>query len=182
MKGLRRHILDFEIISTGNPKTLVFLDSSDYMSEPERPLLEVILPGYNKYFLLNITARNVNTFNSNTIGLTELLNQDCLVDLPDGAYQFRYKICPYTQAFIDKAHFRTTLIENRLGQLYDKIEASTCSKKADKEIQQTIVEVHSLIEGAKLIVNINMQKASNFYHLATKLLDKLFHKLDKDCG
>lgn len=179
MKGLRRHILDFEIISTGNPKTLVFLDSSDYMSEPERPLLEITLPGYNKYFLVNVAARKVNTFNSNTIGLTEVLNDDCLVNLPDGAYKFRFKICPYTQAYIDKAFMRTTLLEERLADVYEKLDIACDNDNND--VKKQVVEIHSLIEGAKLIVNRDIHKANEFYQLASKLVEKLLCKLDKNC-
>lgn len=181
MKGLRRNILDIDLIQTGNPKTLVFVDASDYIGEPERPLLEVTLPGHSKYFLVNFVARKVNTFNSNTLGLTELLNNDCLVDLPDGVYSVRFKICPYNTALIDKVFFRTTLIEISLGELYDRIDASDCYVKEDKEIKSAIVEIHTLIEGAKLVVQHNIKKANQFYSLASKLLQKTLDKIDKKC-
>lgn len=177
MKGLKKHILDFEIIPTGNPKTLVFIDSSDYFTEPEKPLLEVTLPGYSKYFLVNIVARKVNTFNSNTVGLTDLLNDDDIVDLPDGIYSFRYKICPYDKAFVDKKHFRTTLIDQKLASLYDQIDTTDCSTKEDRIHEYNLVEVHALIEGAKAIVNKNEKKANSFYQLASKLIDKLSNKV-----
>jgi hypothetical protein len=181
MKGLRKHILDFEIIPSGNPKTLVFIDSSDYFAEPEKPLLEITLPGYTKYFLVNIAARKVNTFNSNTIGLTELLNEGELVELPDGIYKFRYKVCPYDKVFKDKKSFRTTLIEKKLAEAYDKLDASDCSHQSDKDLQNSIVEIHALIEGAKIVVNKSEKKASSFYQLANSLLDKIVNKLCKNC-
>lgn len=180
MKGLRKHILDFEIVPTGNPKTLVFVDASEYRDVPERPLLEVILPGYNKYFLVNIVANRVNTLNSNIIGLTSLLNGDELVNLPDGAYNLRYKICPYTTTYIDKVHFRTTLIEQQLGDLYEKIDTSECCNK-NSELFAEIAEVYSLIEGAKIIACRDDEKAHGFYQLASKLIDKISKKLDKSC-
>lgn len=179
MKGLKRHILDFEIVPTGNPKTLVFVDSSQYMGVPERPLLEVTLPGYTKYFLLNVTASMVNTFNSNTIGLTSLLNGDSLVNLPDGIYSFRYKICPYTSAFIDKAFFRTTLLEERLLVLYDRLD--NCSSCAPKNVLLELAQVVALIEGAKQIVHKNQKKANEFYQLALKLIDGVMCDVDKTC-
>jgi hypothetical protein len=54
MLGLHTNILDFEVLETGNLKTIVFVDSSQYMEEPDRPLLEVILPGHTKFFLVNV--------------------------------------------------------------------------------------------------------------------------------
>lgn len=182
MKGIKRQILDFEIIPTGNPKTLVFIDSSNYFSEPEKPLLEVTLPGYSKYFLLNVVARKVNTFNSNTIGLTSLLNGDVLVDLPDGIYSFRYKICPYDKAFIDKKFFRTTLIEFKLADLYDQLEKEDCTRKEDKELQQQLAEIVVLIEGAKALANKNEKKATKFYQLADSLISSLLNDTCKTCN
>lgn len=182
MKGLKRQILDFEIIPTGNLKTLVFIDSSEYFSEPERPLLEVTLPGYSKYFLLNIAARKVNTFNSNTIGLTELLNDSELIDLPDGAYSFRFKICPYDKAYIDKKFFRTTYIETKLADLFEKIEGEDCSKKEDRELQGYITEILVLLEGAKAVVNNNEKKANKFYQIADSLINKLLNDICKTCS
>lgn len=174
MKGLRQNIIDFEIIATGNSKTLVFIDSSDYIVDsPERPLLEVTLPGYNKYFLVNIVARQVNTLNSNTIGLTDLLNNDCLVDLPDGVYKLKYKICPYTSNYKTKLVFRTTLLEDKLKVLYDQIDGSDCSKKTDREISQVLTEVNMLIAGAQAVVEKNEKKANDFYRLANTLIDNL---------
>jgi hypothetical protein len=182
MKGLKKHILDFEIVPTGNPKTLVFIDSSDYYIEPEKPLLEITLPGYNKYFLVNVVARKVNTFNSNTIGLTDLINDNCLIDLPDGSYHLRYKICPYNLLYIDKKFFRTTMLEQKLIDLYDKIDGTDCSTKEDKVKSQDLIEIHTLIEGAKSIVNKNEKKANSFYQIASKLVDKLSDSVcNKNC-
>jgi hypothetical protein len=182
MKGLKQHILNFEIIPTDNSKTLVFIDSSEYYTEPERPLLEITLPGFNKYFLTNVVARKVNTFNSNTIGLTAFGTGDGLADLPDGVYKFRFKVCPYDKVFIDKSFFRTTLIEKRLAEVYNQIEATDCSKKHDDQILSDLVEVHVLLEGAKAVVCKNEIKASDFYKLASQLLDRILKKLCKTCN
>jgi hypothetical protein len=182
MKGLRQHIIDFEIISTGNPKTIVFLDSSDYFKEPEKPLLEVTLPGYSKYFLVNIRARKVNTLNSNTIGLTELLNNDCLVDLPDGIYTYKYKICPYDSLYKVKKFFRTTLLDKELEDLYLQIENPENLTKEDKVFEYQLVEIHSAIEGAKAVANKDEKKAQSFYKVAQKLISQLKEGIcNKNC-
>jgi len=182
MKGLRKHIVDFEIIPTGNPRTLVFIDSSYYYENPEKPLLEITLPGYTKYFLVNIVANQVNTFNSNTIGLTEVINNDCLVDLPDGVYSFRYKICPYEALYIDKKFFRTTLFDKKLADAYDKIDATDCSVKNDKLLSVQLAEIVALAEGAKAIVEKNEKKATEFYQLADRILDEITNDLCKNCN
>ena len=181
MKGLKKHLLDFEIVSTGNPKTLVFVDASNYFEVPERPLLEITLPGYNKYFLVNITYNRVNTLNSNTIGLTSLLNNEAIVDLPDGIYTFRYKICPYSTTYKDRVHFRTTLIEEKLSCLYSKWDVSDCATNDDRALISDLAEIHALIEGTKSVVYKNQKKANEFYKLAFKLIERVMCRLDKNC-
>lgn len=181
MKGFRQNIIDFEILRTGNPKTMVFVDSSNYIEEPDRPLLEILLPGYNKFLLANVVARQVNTFNSNTLGYTDLLNSDCLVDLPDGVYRLKYKVCPYTANYKVKHIFRSVLLEEKLKFIYDKLDVSVCTRKEDITILNDISEVHMLIEGCYSTVDSNQRKATEFYALATKLVDKLVKKLEKTC-
>lgn len=182
MKGFRQHILDFEIIPTGNPKTLVFLDSSDYFREPEKPLLEITLPGYSKYFLVNIIARKLNTFNSNTIGLTELLNNDCLVDLPDGIYTHKYKICPYDETYKIKKFFRTTLLEKQLDNLYDQIENPENLTPDERTFEYKLVEIHSGIIGAQGVVEKDEKKANSYYRIAEKLIKELTEGIcNKNC-
>lgn len=181
MLGLHEHNLDFEILETGNSKTLVFVDSSTYMEEPERPLLEVIMPGYTKYFLVNVNARNVNTFNSSTLGFNEVLKKECLVDLPDGVWQFKYKICPYKYVYIVKKSMRVTLLLNKLKSLYNKIDLSECAGKNDDLLKIGLVDIHILIEGAKAVVEKNSKMAEKYYRLADRLIQRQLDRLCKNC-
>ena len=116
--GIHQQNLDFEILDTGNTKTLVFLDSSEYYKEPERPLAEITLPGQTKYTLVNIVARQVNTFNSNTLNLTQVTGESCLTELPDGVYTVKFKICPYKYIFKIKYFLRTNQLTNKLKLIF----------------------------------------------------------------
>jgi len=184
MLGTHRNYLDFEILETGNPKTLVFVDSSQYMESPDRPLLEVFLPGFHKYLLTNVVSSQVNTFNSSTLGLNKTLNINFLQDLPDGVWSFRYKICPYDYIFIDKKHMRVTLLMNKLNTLYNHVEIDGCScpTQTDVFIQKQLTRIHILIEGAKSVVNIDSVKAFKYYNLASKMIDELLKKFCKNCN
>lgn len=182
MAGLHKHELNFEILETGNVKTLVWLDSSQYMEEPERPLLEVILPGYTKYLLVNVEARRVNTFNSSTLGINEVLSQDCLVELPDGVWSFRYKICPYDKVFICKKYMRVAKLNEKLSSLHDKIDLADCDVKNNTELEKDLFKIYGLIEGAKVTVNLDHKKAQSYYQLADKLVQKQLDKICKNCN
>lgn len=181
MAGIHKHILDFEILDTGNPKTLVFVDSSEYMEEPERPLLEVVMPGYNKYVLVNVIAKRVNTFNSSTLNINQVLTSDCLVDLPDGLWQFKYKICPYKYTYKTKNFMRTALLQNKLAYLEDQIDLAGCEAQENKETKVELLNIYMLIEGAKNLANMNGKKAASYYQLADKMVSKLIDKFCKNC-
>lgn len=184
MLGTHRNYLDFEILETGNPKTLVLVDSSQYMEPPDRPLLEVFLPGFNKYLLTNVVASQVNTFNSSTLNLNPTLNINFLQDLPDGVWSFRYKICPYDYNFTDKKHMRVTLLQGKLNRLYThvSIDGCSCPTQTDVFIQKELTRIHILIEGAKSVVNIDSIKAFKYYNLANRLIDELLEKFCKNCN
>lgn len=181
MKGLKQNTLEFDIIPTGNPKTLVFADASLYIAEPERPLLEVLLPGYNKYFLVNIEAKVVNTLNSSTLGYNKALFSDGMLDLPDGVWHFTYKICPYDYARVNKSILRTTLLEIKLAELYDKIDYEDLSSDEKKDYEHNFTRIHILLEAGKLTANHSPKKAQANYELADRLINKLFDKLCKNC-
>lgn len=184
MLGTHRNHLDFEILETGNPKTLVFVDSSQYMEKPDRPLIEVYLPAFRKYLLANVVSSQVNTFNSSTLGLNQALGNHDLIDLPDGVWTIRYKICPYDYTFIDKKHMRVTILMGKLNRLYAHVQIDECScpTKEDVFIKERLAQVHILIEGAKAVVRVDENKASRYYQLADKLIDELLQKFCKNCN
>jgi len=181
MLGLHTNVLDFEIIETGNPKTLVFVDASTYIAEPDRPLLEVIMPGFSKYFLVNVAANQVNTFNSSTLGINRVLLQELLTDLPDGVWTLKYKICPYKFVFQVKKIMRITKLLNKLKLLYQHIDLSECAGKEDFEQERNLVRIHILIEGAKAEVEKNSKLAQEYYQLANRLIQKELDKFCKNC-
>lgn len=174
-KGVHQNILDFEILETGNVKTLVFVDSSEYYENPEKPLLEVILPGLTKYLLVNIIPRKVNTFTSNTLNITPAILNECdLIDLPDGVYNFKYKICPYQYVNRVKTFLRVTSLLCRLNIVLDTLNFADCN---EDDLKREITDIFILIESAKASAILgNTGRASNKYHLADKkvciLLDK----------
>lgn len=181
MLGLHTNHLDFEILDTGNSKTLVFVDSSEYIEQPDRPLIEVTLPGYDKYFLVNVNANAVNTYNSNTLGLSRVMSREGLIELPDGVWKIRFKICPYEYIFKDKYFVRITKLMEKLHKLYNEIDMSECKSKDDKDLQTDLIQVHALIEGSKAIVNQSVKKSQEYYQLADRILSRQLDRFCKHC-
>jgi hypothetical protein len=179
--GIQRNILDFEILEVGNPNTIVFVDSSQYMEPPDRPLLEVILPGYTKYVLTNVIPNQVNTYNSNTLNLSQSLGINHLTILPDGVWQFKYKICPYDYVYLYKNHLRTVLINEKIDKAYNDLELLGCTDKTTEYILNQIAQVHILLRGAKAAVNVDTKVAGKYYQTANSIIDEVLNKFCKNC-
>lgn len=174
MLGLQKHDLDFEIIESRNAKKIIFLDASDYFEQPESPLLQILLPGHRKYFLVNIEAGRINTFNSHTVGFTSILSLDDLVEFPDGVYEFTYKVCPYKTVNVTKYILRTTKFDETLSKVYSKID---CSDEKDC-IKKELLDIHILIESAKANTYLGyVDKGGKDFSLAQQKVSKLLNKV-----
>jgi hypothetical protein len=182
--GLRKNTLDFEIFPNSNPKTMLFVDASDYLEEhPERPLLEITPPGYSKYFLVNIVARKVNILNASNIGLNVTLKTSKLTDLIDGVYTLKYKVCPYDKAYIQKYHLRTTILECNMRKIYDFLDDAECDVKGDTKLRQEIVDIMLLIAKGKAEAEEGKpSRASDSYQKAQTKVNKLIDKLEGRCN
>lgn len=180
--GFTRDELSFFILDTDNPKTFVFVDTSSYQKEPERPLMEITPPGYNKYFLVNIVARKVNTLNSNTIGISDILEGRCLVDLADGVWTFKYKICPYDEVFIVKYNLRTVKLERSLAELYKELDFSDCDVSEDESLKKDIIDAQLAIASGKANAERgDVKKATTLYKLANTIITNRLNKLSNSC-
>lgn len=185
MPAIIRNYLDFEIIETDNPKLLIFIDGSEYMDEhPEKPLLEIKLPGFNDYFIVSMKHREVNILNANTIGITKTFvnNYQCLVDLPDGVWTLTYRICPYEVVFKTKHILRTEQLNIKIKQLYKLIEATDCSLKEDRRLKNKLIDINIFLQTGKAYAeDCDIKKASNFYQIADKFTNDLLKELTYKC-
>lgn len=195
--GLKKNILDFEIIPSGNTKTMIFVDASEYMElHPERPLLEITPPGYAKYFLVNIVAKKVNVLNSALIGIhpqvKKIDESNCeilplgttyLTDLPDGVWTLKYKICPYDKVYIQKYHLRTVALECVLRQIYAYMQFEDCDVQKEEKLKKDIIDILLMIEGGKAAAEEGVvKKASTLYGKATKSINKILDRLSGKCS
>lgn len=80
--------IDFEVVDTGNPETLIVHDFSRWKVIENMPAyIEITVPGARKPVILPFKKYATNGFNTLTLGLTS--HEDCkenLKPLPDGIY------------------------------------------------------------------------------------------------
>lgn len=185
MPAIFENILDFEILDIDNPKIIVFLDCSQYMHDnPELPILDVIMPGFNRKSSANIVAKQINILNANTIGITKAVIHDysCLIDLPDGVYTFTYRICPYDKVQVTKQYLRTTQLNIQVKALYRLLENTDCSLLEDRKLKNKLLDIEQFISGGKAFAEDgNPIKASNFYQIAAKFTSDLLKTLTSKC-
>jgi len=177
MIGLKTNILDFEIIPTGNVKTLVFADSSSYSKQPDSPILQLKLPGFTKHFTINIDFGKVNVLNSHLIGLTNVLKNDECSALPDGIYEITYKICPYDFFTITKYYLKSDLLELDIASIFNSVNCNTNITELPN-LKKQITDILILLQSAKSCVNEGyIERGQKDFILAQKKVNKLIQKI-----
>jgi hypothetical protein len=175
-KGIKTHIINFTIIPTSDDKSIVFADNSDYYKIPESPILEIVLPGFNKVFTVNIDPSKINVLNSNLIGLTSVLKTENLVSLQDGIYTLTYKICPYQYFNVTKYFLKTDQIEKDLAKIFNKVKCDS-SIVEHFEFKKQVMDIMVLLESAKACVNNGfLDRGTKDFKLAQNKVKKLINK------
>lgn len=178
MLGLLITILDFQILDINNTKNIAFLDLSTYSESPQDPILNIVFPASSKYFTVQIQPSKINVFDSNTIGYSQVLNVDSPADLPDGVYNFNYKICPYDFYSTSKCFLRTTILDRNIQRIYEAIDLSQCCEDLNGT-KKELIDIHLFLESGKANAILgNSDKASKDYSIAAKKVDKLLQKLN----
>lgn len=178
--GIKKDELSFEILVGTNPKTLLFLDTSTYKETPERPLLEITLPGFSKYNLVNIVAGEINVLNSSLVGLNKTLGHSKLQELPDGVYTLKYKICPYDLVYLQRYHLRTTKLEQQLHEVFHKADLCNCGD--EERLKRDLTDILLLLEGGRSEAALGFSdRAHDCYQKAQSLLNKIIERLNVNC-
>lgn len=176
--GIDSYIIDFLILESNDPKTIVLLDRSHYLAMPEKPMLEVTLPGFTGHIEVPYKINGITVLDSDTLGLTESCEYGGHADLPDGVYQIKMKVCPYDELFKKACYLKTQQLENKLCKLLvDYNNASGCL--IDKDFRNGFLDIDILIRSAKAeIMYNNIENANQKYRQAFKKVEKLNNKIN----
>lgn len=153
--------LDFDIIESGNKKTIVFLDSSEYPERPGNPLFEVKFPSISEIYKILIRPKEVNSIN------TKLLEYSTdIIEFPDGLYSFRYSIDPNATKFVCKDYMRFTKAKCKIKELL-------LSKDIDTETINKLYKLDIYIQAAEELADSDKLKAMEYFDLVQKELKKI---------
>ncbi len=176
--GINTYTIDFDILESNNPKKLVLLDQSNYLTYPKKPLLDVYLPGFTGYVEIPYTPNTIITLDSDSLQLTEECDYDNKADLPDGIYQIVMKVCPYDELFKKQCYLKTTQFECQFEKLLLDLDTSYYCIDVTK-LKEAIIDLEILIKSAKAEVRrCNLNKGLDKYKAAVKKLNTLNKKLN----
>lgn len=175
--GIEDYKIRFSVLENDNPKEIILLDQSKYLDNPEKPILQVILPGFIKPVEIEYLPNSIIVLNSDSVKLTDECDYDYLADLPDGVYQIRMAVCPYDELNYKLCYLKSTILTGRLQNLL--LTYDNCNCFDIKDFQQSFLNISILIDSAKAeALSCNIDKASKKYQTALNELNYIERKIN----
>lgn len=163
--GLHQHELSFSILEDNDPHTLVVLDTSRYMEDPEFPMLDVSLPGMEDVHTIPITPGQLTILNSLLVGYSDYC------ELPDGIYQLRYSVAPNELVYKCQNYLKTDQLRKKLADYLSTL--NLCDTRTLAPVAERVSQIQLLIQGAQLEAGKgNDQLATTLYRKALQLVDR----------
>lgn len=167
--------IDFQFISTGDPKVLLITDTSVWgFIENKTSIIEITPPGTDKVVTYTFLKNKINVFNTSNLFFSPVA---VYKDLPDGVYKITVKGSP--DSFCKQRDIlKTDKTKLELYRLYTSLGLG--SDKVEKNILKTIEEVKFLIDSAEALISVGeSSRAADSLKLAVEQL-KSFNNC-KDC-
>jgi hypothetical protein len=170
--------LDLTIFDSHNINLLVLGDSSFY---PEgfsivQPTVTITVPGYGEK-TATFTARTINLYNSNDLGMTCDVDACDLAQLPDGVYTIKYAVAPAYKYNTTKTFLRVEALYAKFDEQVLNLEMYTCDRQLERSVRIKLDEIEYYIQGAIAAGNRCANKlAIELYRKASKLINQLPEK------
>lgn len=140
--------LDFQIVSTNDPKNIFVVDSSEWAQISSKPsIIEITLPGETEPIVHPFEKNKVNVFNSFNLNIhcTTCLEPD-FKDLPDGIYHITVKGSPDSFS-LSKQFLKTDKTQLEIDKFISSMNLS-CGDFS-KESMDKIQKIFILLEAAE---------------------------------
>ena len=162
--------VDFQVLKTYDPKTLLIADTSDWKHiEGKTSVIEITMPGARIARQLFFDKGKVNVFNSSILGITpKACSVAELKELPDGIYTIKVKGSPDTFNK-ERQYLRTERLQLQVDKIYLTLGVDFESDKAD--LREAVYKIDLMIKAAESSIRLgDVGKASKFFDEAKKLL------------
>jgi len=160
--------LDFHVLSTGDPKILVVMDTSVWGFIEDKPsIIEIILPGSKKVRVYNFIKGKANVFNSSNLLITPV-GQYC--ELVDGIYKITVKGSPDSHCK-HRGFLKTDSAKLKLYKMYNSLNLE--DGKSDRDKKEKIQDIDLLIKAAEASVSLGKyKKGMQFFKRAVQELNE----------
>lgn len=167
--------IDFQVITTFNPKYLIVLDTSDWqLLKGKTTIIEITLPGFSEPVVHYMDQGVVNSFNSFNLGLNCTNcgeKEENLNELPDGVYKITVKGSP--SHFQETKYFlKNDNIRLKLDNAFMKF--NFLCNEFDKNLLEKIQNIDFLMKAAESSVRLGHHcEAQELMFRAEKEINKL---------
>lgn len=160
--------LDFEVISTNNPKTLRVADQSEWGILADRPaIIEIIPPGEENPYTYYLGKNQLNVFNSKTLGINPG-REGGFENLKDGIYDITIKGSPSSYS-INRKYLKTDSMRLNIDKVWAR-STVLCDHEDDDAVEK-IKEIEFLLVAAEANTRLgNFEEVKQLYEKAEKLL------------
>lgn len=143
-------IIDFNIYESDDPKIIILADNSQWKILETKPaVIKIILPGSSKEIIHTWIKHRVNVLNSTNLQLSCLEscvdNQD-LIDLPDGVYQFILEGSP-TSYNKKRYYLKTDTIRLEIDEMY--VRANIEYSVVDKNLRERLSNIEFMLKSSE---------------------------------
>ena len=176
--GFTNTFLDFIVPESFDLRKLVIIDTSFYnpLQQITGNLIQLKVPGYINPVELSYNQSAVSIFNSNTLGISNVSDEELLLPLPDGPYIIKMSICNYENNWVEKIDYRTSQIEVKYDKALLRLNLSECATCFNSSMMSKLNTANVYIQGCKANSRTgNLKKAKELYNVANRLLDDLIN-------
>lgn len=162
--------IDFQVLKTYDPKTLLIADSSDWKHIVDKTsLVHITMPGGRVARELFWEKQKVNIFNSSILGITpKACDISELRELPDGIYTIKVIGSPDTY-FKERNYLRTERLQLDLDKLYMELGVDFDPDK--KALRDRLNNINIMIKAAESSMRHgDISKTSSYFREAQKLI------------
>lgn len=162
--------IDFEVLKTGNPRTLLICDTSTWAHiENSTSIIEICLPT-GKTITHYFSKNNNNIYNSSNLYLSAIEERKYL---PDGLYRITVKGSP--DSFNKTVnHIRTEKLQLDIDTLY--ISQGSTYSEIPEDVKDVYNSINFMIKASESAVRLNESKKAISYYNEAKTIYENYKK------
>ncbi len=175
---MRNTELSVEVARSRNGRVLRLYDTSHYFSneDTDNYLVEVLPVNKEKWVVFHVNKKFNLVLNSSNLQYKKAIDNDQLIEIPDGIYEFKMSYRPNVSTVHHFYHLRTVSIMNKIIVQKTKLLSDTCLLNRREFVinQDKLRDIEEYVQAGEYKVEEANQKKEGIelYKWAEKLLEQ----------